>query len=299
MLLQRAGLHYDKFVSDIRGTFWKPLTIDPKILDIPAVVQADPILARYVQGAAGQASVVATALGHLTTQRRPLIYVVGSEALKTATGLATLVSLRNRIEASGASQLVNLVYVHTDPAMSPTELFATLRLKAEKLFDVIVSAVGPPTEVVRTTILDAVNANLEAYRKHTGQTVETLPPVKELNRQNTVTFASNAQESLPVEQRHQEERIFQELVTDAIHVLVQQPDSTDAKAVADYSRAVTNTLVALSESREVPPELQQDIDAVKQVVAEGGTLTIPPRPSSILHDLDQQFKAQRVVRSNA
>jgi len=261
---------------------------------VRAVAEADPILARFE-------SVVRSALNHYASGgRRPLIYLVGSEALKTATGLATLVKLREQITASDTTKLINIVYVHTDPAVSQADLFKAAQVDADALFDFTASATNQLSpSLLKTRIVLAVNQNLDEYRGRTGQTLDALPPIEDLSRSNTVTLASNAQPPVPVEQRGREQQIFHDLVTDAVHVLVAQPDSTDEKAVADYSRAVTSTLVALSESPDVPTDMKEDIEAVKQAIAEGGEMTIPPRPSSALHDVDQQFKAKRQTSTKA
>jgi hypothetical protein len=47
----------------------------------------------------------------------------------------------------------------------------------------------------------------------------------------------------------------------------------------------------------VPVEIAPDVLAIQQALNEGVELTIPPRPSSVLHDLDRQFKAARTVGS--
>ncbi len=262
------------------------VTINPEILNVQSVLAADPILAQFD-------TVVRKALDHIRAQRRPLIYLVGSETLKTATGLATLVTLRNEIAESGATKLVNVVYVHTDPDVSQVDLFSSLGISSEELFDVVVPAA--PTDGVREQIVEAVNTNLAEYRARTKQTVETLPPITELTRENTVTLATNALgEAVSEGALSEEETIFHQLVENAIHVQVLQPasatESVEQQAVADYSTAVTSTLLAVTETKDIPEPLQQEVAEVRQAARERRTVRIAPRVSDVLHGIDQDFK---------
>ncbi len=260
-------------------------TTEQLVRDVQA---ADPILAQYD-------TVARQVLDQYGVEgRRPLIYLVGSEAVKTATGLATLMKLREEIIASDTTHLVNLVYVHTDPAVSQADLFDTFQIPADTLFDLTVNA--QPTAIVRQQIIDGVNQNRLAYAERTGRAVAE---VTDLTRDNTVTFASNAQAPVPVEERTREVQIFQDLVRDAVHVLVEQPETKDQPAVADYSQAVLSSLVAVSQAPDVSPELQADIAAVTDEIRAGHDVTIAPRPSSALHAIDQRHRSRQVTRSHA
>ena len=269
-----------------------------------SVFQHDPILRELAGSGAGLLE-KATEGG-----KRPLVYLVGTEAIKTVTGLATLVTLRDQITASKTDKLVNILYVHSDPTLSQAELFERLPIDAEKLFDgtfdgmpvvqetdgVIRSSL---TQALRKQILQTVTANLkkyrQAYRTRTGQDAE-VKPLQGLSHENTVTLASHADEQW----------IFHTLLEDTRHVWVQPPIRVDEPAVADYSTAVMRTLTVLSESKQTSAELEgpglkHTVENDVPAIQEGpDILIIPPRSGEagrLLHSIDKQFKAQRLVRS--
>jgi hypothetical protein len=253
------------------STLIRQLALEQLVED---VTQADPILAHL------EAAIEET-LRRLKATRQPLILVVGGTAWESVTGVATLTALSRVLERVGAEELmVFSVRKHDHVVRVGQDLTGSVNA---------IETTNPPG--AKRLIMEEVNRR----RARAG-----LPPLGGLTREHTVTLAGSVEE----------DTFLDEVAPLAFHVVVDSHIPAHVPAVSDYSSTVLSSLWAFTDTTEVPlalstplePALQTQFEEAlhdaRQAQGDGRTLFIPPRPSAILHDLDQQFKAQRLAGSH-